>query len=131
MCSYVHRFGGIIAGWLGLLKQYHIYIPTTIYGLFAVIFATLAMALPETKGMKIPDTMEEGEQECDTKEFFLPNVNVNFEFDFASIKQIKLISMRNMFKISGSKGKTEEPAMLEVDGQGGCVKSQLLEEGVV
>ena len=50
------------AGWLGLLKHYHIYIPTTIYGVLAIIFATLAMALPETKGEKIPDTLEEGEQ---------------------------------------------------------------------
>ena len=56
------RFGAISAGWLGLLKHYHIYIPTTIYGVLAIFFATLAMALPETKGEKIPDTLEEGEQ---------------------------------------------------------------------
>ena len=57
-----NRVGGICAGWLGLLKQYHVYIPTTIYGVLAIFFAILAMALPETKGEKIPNTMEEGEQ---------------------------------------------------------------------
>ena len=50
------------SGWLALLKQYHIYIPTTIYGAMAIFSATLALALPETKGEKIPDTLEEGER---------------------------------------------------------------------
>ena len=61
-CGMMCRIGGIVAGWLGLLKQYHVFIPTTIYGVLSVFFAFLAMALPETKGEKIPDTMEEGEQ---------------------------------------------------------------------
>ena len=59
-----NRFGAISAGWLGLLKHYHLYIPTTIYGVLAIVFATMSMALPETKDEKIPDTLEEGEQGC-------------------------------------------------------------------
>ena len=70
-CGMMCRIGGIVAGWLGLLKQYHVFIPTTIYGVLSVFFALLAMALPETKGEKIPDTMEEGEQGWNFKTHFL------------------------------------------------------------
>jgi len=40
----------------------HVFLPTTIYGTSAVVFAALALALPETKGKRIPDTVDEGEQ---------------------------------------------------------------------
>ena len=61
-CGMLCRIGGIVAGWLGLLKRYHVYIPTTIYGVLSIFFAILAMALPETMGEKIPDSLDEGEQ---------------------------------------------------------------------
>ena len=67
--TFLSRFGAICAGWLGLLKHYHLYIPTTIYGVLAIIFATMSMALPETKDEKIPDTLEEGEQGWFSKHF--------------------------------------------------------------
>ena len=52
-----------------MLKHYHLYIPTTIYGVLAIVFATMSMALPETKDEKIPDTLEEGEQGWFSKHF--------------------------------------------------------------
>ena len=67
---------------MGLLKQYHVYIPTTIYGVLAVFFAILAMALPETKGKKIPDTLEEGEQGWNSITFNITIIaNLNLMFD--------------------------------------------------
>ena len=81
-----NRVGGICAGWLGLLKQYHIYIPTTIYGVLAIIFAILAMALPETKGEKIPDNMEEGEQGWNSTTFNIILVNYSLISDQLSQK---------------------------------------------
>ena len=86
-----YRLGGICAGWLGLLKQYHVYIPTTIYGILAIFFATLAMALPETKGEKIPDTLEEGEQGWNSITFnTIITANLNLMFDKLLSKVVEM-----------------------------------------
>jgi OCT family organic cation transporter-like MFS transporter 4/5 len=59
---FVSRIGGMAAGWVGLLTKYHVYLPTSIYGVSALVIAAMALALPETKGEKMPDTVEEGER---------------------------------------------------------------------
>ncbi|TRY71167.1 hypothetical protein TCAL_02376 [Tigriopus californicus] len=61
-CSLICRFGGISAAWIALLSHYHPYLPTTIYGILAIFCGLIALFLPETKDEKIPDTIEESEQ---------------------------------------------------------------------
>lgn len=61
-CSLICRFGGISAAWIALLSHYHPYLPTTIYGILAIFCGLIALFLPETRDEKIPDTIEESEQ---------------------------------------------------------------------
>ena len=76
---------------MGLLKLYHVYIPTTIYGVLAVFFAILAMALPETKDKKIPDTLEEGEQGWNSITFnTIITANLNLMFDKLLSKVVEM-----------------------------------------
>ena len=60
--SFIGRFGGILAPWVGLLaKTYHPYIPAIIFGGNAFLAGLLAVWLPETQGRDLPYTIEESE----------------------------------------------------------------------
>ncbi len=50
------------ASWIAMLSRFHVYLPTSIYGVSAILFAAMALALPETKDQKMPDTVEDGER---------------------------------------------------------------------
>lgn len=61
-CSTVGRLGAIVAPWVGKLgKMYHPYVPIVICGLSALVAGILSIFLPETKGIKMPDTVAEAE----------------------------------------------------------------------
>jgi len=61
-CSTVGRLGGIVAPWVGDLgKTHHPYVPIVIFGLSALVAGILSIFLPETKGIKMPDTVAEAE----------------------------------------------------------------------
>lgn len=62
-CSLVARIGGVVSNVVGKLAEYHVAIPTTIFGISALLSAFLAFFLPETAGHSLPDTMEEAERE--------------------------------------------------------------------
>ena len=60
--SFIGRFGGILAPWVGLLgKTFHPYIPAIIFGGNALLAGLLAVWLPETQGRDLPYTIEESE----------------------------------------------------------------------
>merc|ERR550517_2290085 len=61
-CSFVGRFGGMVAPWVEMLgKLYHPNIPSIIFGSTAVLAGLLAILLPETEGRELPYTLEEAE----------------------------------------------------------------------
>ena len=57
------RIGGVLSNTVGKLAEYHVAIPTTIFGASALLSALLSLVLPETAGKKLPDTIEECEKE--------------------------------------------------------------------
>lgn len=61
-CSMFARFGSILAPFAHeISKLIHPAVPNVLYGLLALTSSLLALLLPETKGRKLPDTLEEGE----------------------------------------------------------------------
>ena len=65
-CSLVARIGGVLANTVGKLAEIHVAVPTTIFGVSALLSALFSLVLPETAGKKLPDTIEECEKEFKT-----------------------------------------------------------------
>ncbi|XP_030828779.1 organic cation transporter protein [Strongylocentrotus purpuratus] len=61
MCTLCSNMSNILAPLILLLSKYWYPFPLVIFGCFAFIGAGTAYFLPETRGKKIPETMEEGE----------------------------------------------------------------------
>ncbi|XP_054752660.2 organic cation transporter protein-like [Lytechinus pictus] len=61
-CSMFSRVASISAPLVLILAKYWDPLPLVIYGSLSVIAALSALALPETRGRKLPETLEEGEQ---------------------------------------------------------------------
>ena len=59
----VARIGGVLSTTVGKLAEYHVAIPTTIFGISALLSALFSLALPETAGHSLPDTIEDCEKE--------------------------------------------------------------------
>ena len=59
MCSTLARFGGILAPTVAELGYYKPNMPFLIFGIATLIGGFAAYLLPETKGKKLPDTIEE------------------------------------------------------------------------
>ena len=57
------RIGGVLSNTVGKLAEYHVAIPTTMFGVSALLSALLSLMLPETAGQRLPDTIEECERE--------------------------------------------------------------------
>lgn len=55
------RFGALLAPFVPLLKFIFDFLPLLLFGIVAFISGLLAFWLPETLGMKLPDTIEEAE----------------------------------------------------------------------
>ena len=55
-----------MANTVGKLAEFHVAIPTTIFGVSALVAAVLSLVLPETAGKKLPDTIEECEKDFKT-----------------------------------------------------------------
>ena len=62
-CSLVARIGGVLSNMVGKLAEYHVAIPTTIFGASALLAGLFSLVLPETAGKKLPDTIEECEKD--------------------------------------------------------------------
>ncbi|GFT10802.1 organic cation transporter protein [Nephila pilipes] len=61
-CSMCARIGSILAPFVRELgKATHPAVPNVLYGLLALTSGLLALLLPETRGMNMPDSMEDGE----------------------------------------------------------------------
>ena len=61
-CSFVGRIGGMVAPWLGELgARHHPYIPVVVFGVSAIVAGGMAVLLPETHNLKMPDTIREAE----------------------------------------------------------------------
>ncbi|GBM01695.1 Organic cation transporter protein [Araneus ventricosus] len=61
-CSMSARIGSILAPFVRELgKATHAAVPNVMYGLLALTGGLLALLLPETRGQKMPDSLEEGE----------------------------------------------------------------------
>ena len=61
------RIGGVLSTTVGKLAEFHVAIPTTIFGISAILAALFALALPETAGLSLPDTIEECEKNVNHK----------------------------------------------------------------
>eukprot|EP00057_Strongylocentrotus_purpuratus_P035012 XP_797406.1 PREDICTED: organic cation transporter protein-like [Strongylocentrotus purpuratus] len=61
-CSMFSRVATISAPLVLILAKYWDPLPIVIYGSLSVIASLSALALPETRGKKLPETLEEGEQ---------------------------------------------------------------------
>ncbi|XP_030850614.1 organic cation transporter protein isoform X1 [Strongylocentrotus purpuratus] len=61
MCSMSSRIGGIIAPLIRISGRSWRPLPFIIYGAASIAAGLLALLLPETKGRKLPETVEEGE----------------------------------------------------------------------
>ncbi|XP_078000073.1 organic cation transporter protein-like [Glandiceps talaboti] len=62
LCSMFARIGGILAPQLLLMATIWKSLPAMIFGIAAIIAGILILPLPETRGKKLPETMEEGER---------------------------------------------------------------------
>lgn len=61
MFSTFSRFGALLAPFVPLLKFIYDFLPLLLFGIVAFISGLLASFLPETLGIKLPDTIEEAE----------------------------------------------------------------------
>ncbi|CAG5059240.1 unnamed protein product [Parnassius apollo] len=61
-CSTAGRIGSLIAPLTPLLSVYHKSMPTVIFGGMCIISSMLVLMLPETRNMRLPDTIEEAEE---------------------------------------------------------------------
>lgn len=55
------RFGALLAPFVPLLKVFFDFLPLLLFGVVAFVAGLLAILLPETLGIKLPDTIEEAE----------------------------------------------------------------------
>lgn len=55
------RFGALLAPFVPLLKRISTVLPLLVFGAFAFVSGLLSILLPETLGIKLPDTIEEAE----------------------------------------------------------------------
>ncbi|GFT66861.1 organic cation transporter protein [Trichonephila clavipes] len=61
-CSMCARIGSILAPFIrDLGKATHPAVPNSLYAFFALTSGLLALLLPETRGLDLPDTLQEGE----------------------------------------------------------------------
>ncbi|XP_054752596.2 organic cation transporter protein-like [Lytechinus pictus] len=61
-CSMFSRIASIVAPLILLLSKYWSPLPLVIYGSVAIIAALFALTLPETRGKKLPETLEHVEE---------------------------------------------------------------------
>ncbi|XP_026493102.1 organic cation transporter protein-like [Vanessa tameamea] len=62
VCSTAGRIGSLIAPLTPLLSVYHRSMPTVIFGGMCFLSSLLVIMLPETRNMRLPDTIEEAEE---------------------------------------------------------------------
>ncbi|XP_070567954.1 organic cation transporter protein-like [Ptychodera flava] len=62
ICATCSNFGAILSPQILLLKTLWRPLPIIIFGILAIIAGILVLPLPETRGMKLPETMAEGER---------------------------------------------------------------------
>ncbi|XP_077984187.1 organic cation transporter protein-like [Glandiceps talaboti] len=61
LCSMLGYTGGIVAPQILLLRSLWHPLPTVIFGIMALLAGIAVLPLPETRGRKLPETIEEGE----------------------------------------------------------------------
>ncbi|XP_070532068.1 organic cation transporter protein-like [Ptychodera flava] len=62
MCSMCARIGGILAPQLLLMSKIWAKLPAVVFGVACILAGILILPLPETRGKKLPETLEEGER---------------------------------------------------------------------
>ncbi|XP_056438938.1 solute carrier family 22 member 13 [Gadus chalcogrammus] len=71
MCGVFARIGGVLAPLINLLHIHSPVSPLLIFGTVPLLGAALCVALPETAGRPLPDTVEDAEN-CDTSTYTAP-----------------------------------------------------------
>lgn len=61
LSSTVARIGSMLAPFVATLSHTSAWLPPLIFGIVPLIGAALCFLLPDTRGRKLPDTLEEGE----------------------------------------------------------------------
>jgi OCT family organic cation transporter-like MFS transporter 4/5 len=59
--STLARFYSLVAPFVPLLAKFHAFLPLLVFGGFAFTAGILALLLPETLGIKLPDTIAQAE----------------------------------------------------------------------
>ncbi|XP_070532073.1 organic cation transporter protein-like [Ptychodera flava] len=62
MCSMCARIGGILAPQLLLMSKIWAKLPAVVFGVACILAGILILPLPETRGKKLPESLEEGER---------------------------------------------------------------------
>lgn len=60
--STVARLGALVAPFVPLLSRYYEPLPLFLFGVVSLVGGLLALSLPETLSLKLPDTVAEAEQ---------------------------------------------------------------------
>ncbi|KAM7361434.1 organic cation transporter protein [Cochliomyia hominivorax] len=61
MCSFLGRVGSMIAPFISELAEAYYFLPPLIFGTFSIVGTFLTLFLPETRGLPLPETLEDGE----------------------------------------------------------------------
>lgn len=61
LASTVARIGSMVAPFVATLSHTSAWLPPLAFGIVPLIGAALCIVLPDTRGRKLPDTLEEGE----------------------------------------------------------------------
>lgn len=62
LSSTVARLGSMVAPFVATLRHTSPWLPPLIFGVVPLIGAVLCIVLPDTRGKRLPDTLEEGEE---------------------------------------------------------------------
>ncbi|XP_077976897.1 organic cation transporter protein-like isoform X2 [Glandiceps talaboti] len=62
LCSMSARIGGMLAPQMLLMADLWAKLPPLVFGVASIIAGVLILPLPETRGINLPETLEEGEQ---------------------------------------------------------------------
>lgn len=61
LASTVARLGSMLAPFVATLAHTSYWLPPLAFGIVPLVGAALCIVLPDTRGRKLPDTLEEGE----------------------------------------------------------------------
>ncbi|XP_041462835.1 organic cation transporter protein-like isoform X1 [Lytechinus variegatus] len=118
-CSMFSRIAGIVAPLILVLDKYWAPLPLVIYGSVSVVASLTALALPETRGKKLPETLEEGERFGLNNDMDENSSDRNSEYDLCEAKKANGVSKENGNTLDISNGVTHDNPVFEMEDESG------------